>query len=178
MSEEYVMIFAVMPKEIYQTKELSPEDKLIAERLVYLCKKEGYSWVTNKSLADMYGIKEDSVSQHITNLRNHGFIKCVYKNETHSKSNRTIYLTEDLWAKYRNTNRFNDQEVVGLRTGHNNNYNYKNNINNNIKEPLITYDTDGVMLWNGKRCESEPASPEEIAEMEAMIKEVVGDFNE
>ena len=52
------------------------------------------------------------------------------------------------------------------------------NINYNIKETLITYDTDGVMLWNGKRCESEPASPEEIAEMEAMIKEIVGDSNE
>ena len=57
MKEEYVTIFAVMPKEIYQTKDLSPEDKLIAERLVYLCKKEGYSWITNKALADMYGIK-------------------------------------------------------------------------------------------------------------------------
>ena len=39
MKEEYVTIFAVIPKELYQTKALSPEDKLIAERLVYLCKK-------------------------------------------------------------------------------------------------------------------------------------------
>ena len=38
MSDEYLTIFAIMPKEIYKTKELSPEDKLIAERLVYLCK--------------------------------------------------------------------------------------------------------------------------------------------
>ena len=129
MKEDYVTIFAVMPKEIYQTKDLSPEDKLIAERLVYLCKKEGYSWVTNKSLADMYGIKEDSVSQHITNLKNYGFINCVYSNETHSKSNRTIYLTEDLWTKYRETNRFNNLDTIGSVTGHNNNYNYKNNNN-------------------------------------------------
>ncbi len=179
MKEEYVTIFAVIPKELYQTKALSPEDKLIAERLVYLCKKEGYSWVTNKSLADMYGIKEDSVSQHITNLKNYGFIKCVYSNETHSKSNRTIYLTEDLWAKYRETNRFNNLDTIGSVTGHNNNYNYKNNNNNyNIKEPQITYDTDGVMLWHGKRCESEQASPEEIAEMEEMLKGIVGDDNE
>ena len=178
MNEDYITIFAIMPKEIYQTKELSPEDKLIAERLVYLCKKEGYSWITNKSLADMYGIKEDSVSQHITNLRNYGFIKCVYKNETHSKSNRTIYLTENLWNIKPNTGMLDNEQPTGSITGHNNNYNYKNNINYNIKETLITYDTDGVMLWNGKRCESEPASPEEIAEMEAMIKEIVGDSNE
>ena len=170
MKEEYVTIFAVIPKELYQTKELSPEDKLIAERLVYLCKKEGYSWITNKALADMYGIKEDSVSQHITNLKNYGFIKCVYSNETHSKSNRTIYLTEDLWAKYRNTNRFNDQEVIGSATGHNN-YNYKNNIKSNINNSTITYDTDGVMLWRGKRCESTPLNEEEAEEMENLLNE-------
>lgn len=35
----------------------------------------------------------------------------------------------------------------------------------------ITYDTDGVMIWNGKRCESETASPEEIKEMEEMLSE-------
>lgn len=126
MKEEYVTIFAVIPKEIYQTKDLSPEDKLIVERLVYLCKKEGYIWVTNKALADMYGIREDSASQHITNLKNSGFIKCVYSNETHSKSNRTIYLTEDIWAKYKETNRFNNLDTIGSVTGHNNNYNYKN----------------------------------------------------
>ena len=178
MKEEYITIFAVIPKEIYQTKDLSPEDKLIAERLVYLCKKEGYSWITNKALADMYGIKEDSVSQHITNLKKYGFIKCVYSNETHSKSNRTIYLTEDLWSKYRDNNRFNTQEIIGSITGHNNKYNYKNNIKSNINDSTITYDTDGVMLWHGKRCESEQASPEEIAELEAMINEIVGDSNE
>lgn len=178
MKEEYVTIFAVIPKELYQTKALSPEDKLIAERLVYLCKKEGYSWITNKALADMYGIKEDSVSQHITNLKNYGFIKCVYSNDTHSKSNRTIYLTEDLWAKYRETSRFNNLDTIGSVTGHNNKYNYKNNIKSNINDSTITYDTDGVMLWHSKRCESEQASPEEIAELEAMINEIVGDSNE
>lgn len=178
MNEEYLTIFAIIPKEIYRTKDLSPEDKLIAERLVYLCKKEGFSWITNKALADIYGIKEDSVSQHITNLRNYGFIKCVYENNTHRKSNRVIYLTEDIWTKYNDTNRFNNQEATSSRTGHNNNYNYKNNIKSNINNFTITYDTDGVMIWNGKRCESVQASPEEIAEMQAMIDEIVGDTNE
>lgn len=178
MKEEYVTIFAVIPKEIYQTKDLSPEDKLIAERLVYLCKKEGYSWITNKALADMYGIKEDSVSQHITNLKNYGFIKCIYNNETHNKSNRTIYLTEDLWAKYREDNRFNNQEAIGSMTEHNNNSNYKNNINYNVKGPQITYDPDGVMVWNGQRCESIPCTKEEQEELEQLINDIVGETNE
>jgi exonuclease VII large subunit len=36
------------------------------------------------------------------------------------------------------------------------------------EKETISYDKDGVMLWNGQRCESEPASPEEIKEMEAI----------
>lgn len=96
----------------------------------------------------------------------------------HIASQRTIYLTEDLWGKYKEYNRFNNQEYNGSVTGHNNNFNYKYNNNYNIKDQQITYDTDGVMLWHGKRCESVPASPEEIAEMEEMLKGIVGDDNE
>lgn len=44
---------------------------------------------------------------------------------------------------------------------------------------IISYDTDGVMLWNGKRCESEPCSDEELKELEELLKEFrEGDSNE
>lgn len=36
----------------------------------------------------------------------------------------------------------------------------------------ISYDIDGVMLWNGKRCESKLATEEEIKEMEKHLKEI------
>ena len=32
MKDDYIVIYAVVPKYIYETKELTPEDKLIAER--------------------------------------------------------------------------------------------------------------------------------------------------
>ena len=41
----------------------------------------------------------------------------------------------------------------------------------NSQSPKITYDPNGVMVWDGKRCESEPATPEEIAEMEDLLSE-------
>lgn len=37
---------------------------------------------------------------------------------------------------------------------------------------IINYDVDGVMIWNGKRCESKLATEEEIKEMESMLKEI------
>ena len=36
--------------------------------------------------------------------------------------------------------------------------------------PVIDYDYDGVMLWNGKRCESVPLTDEELVELEELLK--------
>lgn len=40
------------------------------------------------------------------------------------------------------------------------------------------YDTDGVEIYNGKRCESDPATPEEQAEFERILKDIIGDTYE
>jgi aromatic ring-opening dioxygenase catalytic subunit (LigB family) len=56
MNDYYIIIYAIMPSEIYKTKYLASEEKLIAERITALCKKEGYAWISNKALADMYGV--------------------------------------------------------------------------------------------------------------------------
>lgn len=144
--KEYITIYAILPSELYATKELTSEEKLIAERITALCKKKGHAWITNKALADMYGIREDTVSHHIKRLKEYGFIRCLYNKVDTNKSRRTIYLTNNIWDKQPNTYISNNQEAIGQTTGHNNNYNYKKNINNNIKEPRLDYDTDGVML--------------------------------
>ena len=44
-------------------------------------------------------------------------------------------------------------------------------ITNGRKAPHIRYDPDGVMVWNGKRCESIPPTEEEKREMEELLKE-------
>ena len=67
--EDNIVIYAIMPSYLYKTKELTSEEKLIAERITSLCRKEGYCWITNKTLGDMYGIREDTVSKHIKRLR-------------------------------------------------------------------------------------------------------------
>ena len=43
------------------------------------------------------------------------------------------------------------------------------------KEPHLRYDPDGVRVWNGKREESEEATPEQQAEMQRMIDEIIND---
>ena len=50
---------------------------------------------------------------------------------------------------------------------------YNNKINNNkeIFNKIISYDTDGVMLWHGKRCESVEHTEEERKEMKDLLSE-------
>lgn len=42
---------------------------------------------------------------------------------------------------------------------------------NNHSLPHIRYDSDGVMLWNGKRCESTSCADEESKKMEELLSE-------
>lgn len=171
MSDEFMTIYAIMPKEIYKTKELSLGDKLIAERLVYLCKKEGYSWITNSKLAEIYGIKEDTVSQHIMNLRKYGFIKCIYDKMHPNKSNRTIYLTEALWDKKPSEDRLDNQNTIGSKQGYNNN-NYKDN--NKIIEPSWLNQDIKAQEWDMNNPEDVKAKQE----LEDILAEFRGDDDE
>lgn len=50
-----------------------------------------------------------------------------------------------------------------------------NGLTTNKYDEIISYDNDGVMLWNGKRCEAIPMSKEEQEEIDKLIKEAIGD---
>ena len=49
--------------------------------------------------------------------------------------------------------------------------NNQEEIINGKKAPHIRYDADGVMVWNGKRCEKAIPTKEELREMEELLKE-------
>ncbi|MBQ3475562.1 MAG: helix-turn-helix domain-containing protein [Bacilli bacterium] len=165
--EDSIVIYAVIPKEIYTTKLLTSGEKLIAERITSLCKKEGYCWITNKALGDMYGIREDKISKYIRNLKNYGFIKCIYRKNDQYKSNRVIYLTNYIWDKYTGDSRLYEQESIGYLKGHSNKYNinYSNKYNIPTKKNLIEPE------WLGKNIEDTKASKEEQEEMENLLKD-------
>lgn len=44
-------------------------------------------------------------------------------------------------------------------------------ITNGRKAPHIRYDSDGVMVWNGKRCEKEEPTEKEYLEMKELLEE-------
>ena len=169
----YIALYTVVPSYIYQTKELTSEEKLIAERIIALCKKKGHAWITNKKLADMYGIREDTASKHIRKLVKYGLIKCTYgiKNNNERRS-RVIYLTDNIWDKYNRLNSTNNQNI----NGHSNQYNNKNNNrkNNNLNNGENNYYKEKIIpewMKNPDMCKSTPCTKEELKEMEDLLKE-------
>ena len=125
MNDEYIRIFAIMPSEIYKTKDLTSEEKLIAERITALCKKEGYAWISNKALADMYGIREDTVSKHIKHLMGYGYIKCIYGKNNNGNKKRTIYLSNNIWDNEAIISSIDNQSSIGYSSKYNNKNKYK-----------------------------------------------------
>lgn len=158
MKDDYIVIYAVVPKYIYETKELTPEDKLIAERIIYLCKKEGYCWITNRTLSEIYHITIDTASKHIRKLEKFGLIKCIY-NHNDKNTKRIIRLVDDIWNKYSIRDRLNNPDDIVYLNRHNNKYNSKKEYEDNIFVPS----------WLNEKAEIVPPSLEEIEEMETIL---------
>ena len=168
--EDYIVIYAVVPKHIYETKLLTPEEKLIAERIIYLCKKEGYCWITNKKLSEMYNITIETASRHIKKLEKIGLIKCTYEKDN-QREKRIIHLVNDIWDKWSIRDKSNNQEDIDYLVKHNNKYNNRNKYKYNSDK----IDKSSVPWWLNEDIKSEPATPEEQAEMERMIRESTGE---
>ena len=157
--ENYIVIYAVVPKHIYETKKLTPEEKLIAERIIFLCKKEGYCWITNKKLAEIYNIQIETVSRHIKKLESIGLIKCIYDHND-KNTRRLIQLVDNIWDKWSNEYKLNNQNDIDYVVKHNNKYNkkeYKDNIPKWFNHPEM--------------CTSTPCDQEEIDDFKSFIEE-------
>lgn len=80
---------------------------------------------------------------------------------------RSITLTSNVWKEISNDVVANKEEDVPYMKENNN----KINNNKEIYNKIISYDTDGVMLWNCKRCELVPPTKDEQKEMEDLLSE-------
>lgn len=106
-------------------------------------------------------------------------------NNSYSSSFYKVKLNEELLNKYQDIIKVsNNIYIIGylnsyLKDNQNIYYIYPKEIkllDKNYKledddSPMIDYDTDGVMLWHGKRCEAIPPSEEELKEMEDLLSD-------
>ena len=133
-------------------------------------------------------LNEIIISGIINNItdNNQVYIKFVLKTTKYNKSYvySSLNINRNLYTIYKDF--FVKEKKVFIK-GYLNSYSTSNNIQlfitvtdisdnkedilNGRKSPHIRYDPDGVMVWNGKRCESEETSEEESKEMEELLKD-------
>ena len=165
--DKYVMVYAYVPEHFLSCKELSYLDKLIYIRIVGFCRNEEYNYscfASNKYFAKLFGVSPKSISVTIGKLKRLGYINVTYLRSDTLVKERSITLTSNVWCNLSNSDTLIEGPSIPQKMEYNNKFN-----NNKILNNIISYDTDGVMLWHGKRCEATPASPEEQKEMEELL---------
>ena len=146
-------------------------DKLVYIRIVGFCRNEEYNYTcfaSNSYFANLFGVKPKAISVTIGKLKRLGYINVNYVKKDNIRE-RHITLTSNVWWKISKDDSLTKEEVITCKKEYNNKDNNKKIVNNKV--PVISYDTDGAMLWNGKRCESLPLTEEEQLEMDKLLEE-------
>ena len=124
-------------------------------------------------------INEIILSGLINNItdNNRDYIKFGLTTTKYDKSKiySSLNISRNLYEIYKDFFvKGNKVYIKGYLNSYITNRNISNNqdeILNGRKEPHIRYDPDGVMVWNGKRCESIPPTADELKELEELLKE-------
>ena len=133
-------------------------------------------------------LNEIIISGNINNITDNSrdYIKFGLKTIKYNKSYvySSLNINRNLYTTYKDF--FVKEKKVFIK-GYLNSYSTSNNIQsfitvtdisdnkdemmNGRKGPHIRLDSDGVEVWDGKRCEAIPPTEEELKEMEDMLKE-------
>lgn len=160
--DKYVLVYAYVPEHFLSRKDLSYLDKLIYIRIVDFCRNDKYNntcFASNGYFANLFGVKPKAISVTIKKLKDLDLINIKYIRNKNLVKQRSVTLTSDVWNQISNNEVVNKEEDITYMKE------YK------IFNKIISYDTDGVMLWHGKRCESVEPTEEERKEIEDLLSE-------
>lgn len=157
----------VIPTSLLGDSRLTFLERLLLMDILSLCKKKGYCWATNEYFKNLFKVSKQTISKSISSLSKYGYIILEYDRKEKNNSKRVIKISEVLKNQI---SCIKDNFNTGIQENFKQ-YN-KNNIKRNNIGPTLSKDTDGVELWNGKRCESEPMSEEEQKELKDWLSSI------
>ncbi len=170
----YIKYYSIVNKDYMSSNELNSLDKLLLIHITALCYKEGYCYATNRFFSEIYGYDRKTISRSINKLVDKKILNSRLEYNNMNLSKRYLSLHIPVWTNVGKGLGLKCKASVYENDQHNIKYENKKEINK-----IISYDTDGVMLWNGKRCESEPCTDDELKELEELLKTFrEGDSNE
>ena len=135
LMEEKPNYYAVIPAEIRYDKELTANEKILYGEITALTNKNGECWAGNEYFANLYKVKNRSVSRWISHLKEKRYItiSLEYKNDTKEINKRIIKINGIPIDKNVKTYRQNCQEGIDKNVLENNtSINNKENINNKL----------------------------------------------
>lgn len=118
--------YAIIPADIRYDKTLKDKAKFLYAEITALCNKDGYCFASNKYFAELYGVRKETISRLLNDLKNRGYIeiKIEYDEKTKAIKRRLIYLLTKISIPIDQTiNEPIDQKVKENNTSINNTIN-------------------------------------------------------
>ncbi len=141
--------YAIIPADVRYDKRLKPLARLLYGEITALCNEKGYCWASNSYFAELYEVSDITISRYISELKEYGYIKCIYDKTQENIDKRKIYIIpsyqngQDGLNKNDNTvltkqsipSYQNGQDGLNKNDKHNNTNNNTNNNTEREKEP-------------------------------------------
>jgi len=132
-----------------------------------LTRRIGYCYASNKHLARELNVKIRTINYSLSKLKTNNYITIEY-NYSSSSCKRKIFIKSlKSMQKVAEVNEKTSSKHYEGNCIYNNKY---KNRKVKVPKPQFSYDLDGVMLWNNKRCEMEELTPEEEKTMNQMLE--------
>ena len=141
--------YAIIPADVRYDKRLKPLARLLYGEITALCNEKGYCWASNNYFAELYEVSDITISRYISELKEYGYIKCIYDKTQKNIDKRKIYIIPSYQNGQDGINRNdntvltkqsipsyqNGQDGLNKNDKHNNTNNNTNNNTEREKEP-------------------------------------------
>ena len=84
--------YAIIPADVRYDKRLKPLARLLYGEITALCNEKGYCWASNSYFAELYEVSDITISRYISELKEYGYIKCIYDKTQENIDKRKIYI--------------------------------------------------------------------------------------
>lgn len=83
--------YAVIPASVRYDPSLSSSEKLFYAEITAMAEQQGYCWASNSYFADLYDVKNPTISMWVKNLKKQNHIVVEYQREGKQIKSRRIY---------------------------------------------------------------------------------------
>ena len=150
---EINILYYILPREIFDAKNIKSFDKILYTQILALTKKYGYCFATNHYFSKTHSVCKKTISNSISNLKKAGYIEVEFIANNNNCEKRKIYITSKGVENKLYLGR-EQVSITGKEESYSDNKNRKNKRNNQMIVPF----------WLEKQIEKQLVTEEEQEE--------------